>query len=198
MMKVFVEFLCICLSVTIVQINVRAKEICDVTRGEMASKVVQAMEEVVEVEYGMTCFSYPPFKDLTEGEYLENKNILIAYSLGLMFGTGEGAFEPKEYITRAQSAAIFERLIKAIDDELDLKQTYIVLDEKYEDDEKIPLWAKESVYNMRWLKIIVGDENNRFNPQENLKEEHIDSILERIKNNYKIYHDKGRRNEEQY
>lgn len=175
----------ICMLVFTFSINIEASENSVVTRAEMADKIIKVYEGVTGNEYYTPCFNYPPFDDVPI-RHPFRKNILLSYSFGFMVGIENGIFCPDATITRSQCATIIDRLIKEIDAEIEEQNKIKVQNDNiYKDDNDIPLWAKDAVYSMRSYGLIVGDENNMFNPQDNLTEKHIDSILERVQNKYK-------------
>ncbi len=52
--------------------------------------------------------------------------------------------------------------------------------EKYKDDNKIANWAKESVYKVQELGIMLGDETGNFNPKNPLTREEAAVIIDRM------------------
>ncbi len=175
----------ICMLVFTFSINIEASENSVVTRAEMANKIIATFEEITEAKYGPALFNYPPFDDVSfNTQYSEE--ILLSCFFGFMVGVDDGVFCPDGTITRSQCATIIDRLIKEIESKLEVQNEIKVQNDNiYKDDNDIPLWAKDAVYSMRSYGLIVGDENNMFNPQDNLTEKHIDSILERVQNKYK-------------
>lgn len=52
--------------------------------------------------------------------------------------------------------------------------------EKYNDDSSIANWAKEAVKKVGQAGIMLGDENNNFNPRANLTRQEAAVIIERL------------------
>ena len=52
--------------------------------------------------------------------------------------------------------------------------------EKYNDDASIAGWAKDAVKKVADAGIMLGDENNNFNPRANLTRQEAAVIIERL------------------
>ena len=52
--------------------------------------------------------------------------------------------------------------------------------EKYNDDASIANWAKDAVQKVTDAGIMLGDENNNFNPRANLTRQEAAVIIERL------------------
>jgi len=96
----------------------------------------------------------------------KNRYILLAYNLGIIKGMGNGLFDPQAPITRQQAAVLLNNLYirQSVNAEIKARK-------KYDDDDIIADWAKNSVYKMSALEIdgknmsvLEGVGNNRFNP----------------------------------
>lgn len=109
-----------------------------------------------------------------------DKNILIAYHLKIVNGVGNNKFLPDSKITRQEAAVMLNNLYT----QLNLNYKIIEI-EKYQDDNYIAQWAKESVYKMSGLKnentkiaVFNGVGNNKFLPLGTYtKQESIATII---------------------
>ena len=94
-------------------------------------------------------------------------------SLGIMNGTDEeNNFSPNKVLRREQAAVILDRLCNLSGVELKDKT------EKYDDDEKISDWAKESVYKTAEL---FERQNNVYNPHEYITYDELECVIEKVK-----------------
>lgn len=98
-----------------------------------------------------------PFIDTT------NKEILKAYSLGIVYGKTNKEFKPKELITREEMVVMLKRALDKGMPDFDHKYKY----SRFEDESKVSNWAIESVKYMRSLGVATGNTNNNFNPHKN-------------------------------
>ena len=89
-----------------------------------------------------------------------HKGIQKLHTMGIVFGDEQGNLRPKDPITREEAATILDRLYTHFEE---IPQNTSV--ELFADNKEIANWARESVYNMRDLKIINGKENNEFTPK---------------------------------
>jgi hypothetical protein len=80
---------------------------------------------------------------------------------GIVLGIGDGKFAPNEAITREQVALILEKAAAVF--ERELIQTSIE-HEDFVDRSDISTWARDAVAHMKNAGIILGRENNQFNP----------------------------------
>lgn len=60
-----------------------------------------------------------PFEDVKESDWFY-KHVKNTYFSGMMNGTSENTFDPDKPLTRAEAAAMFDRLMKNIDERLDI------------------------------------------------------------------------------
>ena len=105
-----------------------------------------------------------PFTDTSDPE------VLKAYSLGLVNGTGATTYGPRQKLTREQAATMLTRVYKAAklegwtlsaDSQFPLNYTAPA---PFADDAQISGWARESVYFMAAHGVITGVGSNRFAP----------------------------------
>lgn len=89
--------------------------------------------------------------------------IYAAAKAGIMKGKSSDYFKPEDYITRAEVAVIISKVIG-----FDKKITQPVTQTDYLDDGSIPVWAKDAAQVLKDTKIMIGNEENMFMPQEKI------------------------------
>lgn len=87
-----------------------------------------------------------------------NPEILKAANLGLVQGTGDGKYAPKQLITRDQMATILFRALKVIEPGRNYSITGAA---KFSDDNLIKSWAREGVYYCSGANIIKGVQDKK-------------------------------------
>lgn len=93
--------------------------------------------------------------------------------VGIVKGIEDELFAPNELLTREQAASLLARTVDFFDVQNKNNNEY-----KYKDEDCISKWAKKDVSRMNQLRIMIGDENEYFNPQKNCtKEEMIVAIM---------------------
>lgn len=114
----------------------------------------------------------------------QNKEILLAVSLGIVKGFDDNTFLPNKNITRQEAAVMINNVTK-------LLHIYGVNnDKKFFDDYDIANWAKESVYNVSTISdknnnfVISGIGNNKFDPQGLYTHEQAIATIYRV---YDVY-----------
>ncbi len=95
---------------------------------------------------------------------------------GVIQGIGGGRFGPDMQITREQMAAIMANYAKATGYKLPVSRQAIT----FADDAKIGSWAKEAVKALQQTGIIVGKNNNLFDPQASATRAEASIILRRF------------------
>ena len=78
----------------------------------------------------------------------------------LMNGDDKGKFNPKNNLTRQEAAQVLYNVYA--------KSVSISNIEKYKDHKDIESWAIKAVYNLKAAKIMLGNDNNEFNPRANI------------------------------
>ena len=91
---------------------------------------------------------------------------------GIVGGVGDNLFAPDELITREQIAAILHRT-SGMDVEAAVGNTF-------NDDDQISDWARNSVYTIRNVGIMQGDNIGNFNPQNGATRAEVAAILARL------------------
>lgn len=158
-----------CLDDGDIEDRIKIESIRFVKRSEMAEQLMELYEKLTDKECVNT--GEKTYNDVDkESQYKDA--IEKCYLLGLMDGTDEeGNFSPNKVLRREQAAVILERLCNLSGIELEDKT------EKYDDDEKISDWAKESVYKTAEL---FERSDNVYNPQEYVTYDELEGIIERI------------------
>lgn len=122
---------------------------------------------------------------------IDDDDVRLAWFVGLMRGTdiidfGDDGlkyyFSPEKIVDREQASTVFYRLIRLLDKEISKSEPYIKTG--FCDDYYISDWAKDSVESLRVMGKLIGDENNCFNPSQNITKEELEIVLERIKTQY--------------
>ncbi|MDR3121014.1 MAG: S-layer homology domain-containing protein, partial [Clostridiales bacterium] len=111
--------------------------------------------------------------------------ILKAYSLGIVKGTGGGLFSPDLPVTRQEIAVMLFNTIGAIDKAAErniLKASASPMG--FSDYAAIADWALPAVSGLKSNDIMLGDDENRFNPENNTTKEMAFILVKRI---YLIY-----------
>jgi len=101
-------------------------------------------------------------EDVAASPFADTENSVVAslHSLGIINGKSETEFAPKDFLTREEAAAILHRmsgLVGLVSEAADLAP--------YADDEDIADWAKESVYAMGKLGIMLEASDTEFAPK---------------------------------
>lgn len=114
-------------------------------------EIIQSSEELAE-KYKNTKFT-----DVTE-EY--NEHIISLSALGFVKGYENGSFLPDAKITREEAAVILTRMA----DYFGVK--YEKNEYKFNDLKDVSDWAKESVWAVKNMGIMNGDDKEKFNPKD--------------------------------
>ncbi|MCT4618977.1 MAG: S-layer homology domain-containing protein [Marinisporobacter sp.] len=140
------------------------------TRGEFTKGIIRvcnirpSLEEAKKPRRtrGKQSEEVSPFKDIpvTDPDY---KYIKDGVDKNLISGVTKDLFKPENPLTKAQAITI---LIKAIGFENKAPNPGYYT--AFTDDNKIPSWAKDSIYMAKEIGIIQGDNYNRINPNKNI------------------------------
>ena len=136
-----------------------------VTRAEFAAVAVKLYE-------AMSGKSARPAPQDTFGD-TKDEDVLKAYALDIVIGTGGGGFSPGDFLTREQAAVILIRVYKKVywdgwtlaDDKNYRTYALRVQGTKFADDGDISAYAKEAVYVMAGAGILKGT-GGKFLPEE--------------------------------
>ncbi|EPD50281.1 hypothetical protein HMPREF1210_02852 [Paenisporosarcina sp. HGH0030] len=126
------------------------------TRAEFAVLLVRALQVPLE-DYKGT------FKDVPASKKWAAQQIEAAHRMGIVNGKDDGSFDPDADITREQMAAMMMRAIDYSNPEL---TTNLPQKDKFKDDSKISMYAKEAVSNASKLGLINGRSNGAFDPKK--------------------------------
>ena len=147
-----------------------------ITRAEFAAAAVKLYETLSK-----TTATPAPSGIFTDTNDID---VLKAYNLDLVNGTGNGKFSPDGLLSREEGATMMTRVYKKLRWESwtladDSAYALHTLDtagvEPFADDDKISSWAKPSVYFMAKYDIIKGVGNNSFAPKNTTQQEIADN-----------------------
>ena len=106
----------------------------------------------------------------TDVDSIEVESLAAA---GIINGRSESTFAPFDEITREEAATILARMADFLEIPVNDDSSFL-----YNDDDIISDWAKNEVYKMQQLDIMVGMDNNIFAPKKNYtKEQAIATIM---------------------
>lgn len=135
----------------------------DINRAEFAAVCVKVYENLAATKAIPAVTN--PFTDCQDIE------VLKAYNIGVVIGTGPNTFSPYDLLNREQAATMLTRIFKRVsmpgwtlvtDSQFPLNYTMPAL---VQDDGDISEYARESVYFMAANNIINGIGNNLFAPR---------------------------------
>lgn len=135
-----------------------------VTREEFVKMLLGALEiEATETETN--------FNDVNTDEWYA-PYVATAAKAGIVSGIGDEMFGVGQTITREDMAVMVGRAL-----ERSGKNLPTGIAKEFKDSEMISDYAKESVDTLTRADIISGDENNQFNPQDDLTREQAAKII---------------------
>lgn len=144
----------------------------DISRSEFASVMVKAYEAMSDKSIDEKT---NPFSDT------EDKEILKAYSLGIIKGISDTEFAPNNSLTREQGAVMLARLYKAVnvlgwsiekDEQYPLEYDELLVEvNDFTDKDELSDWAKNSVYYLFSKEVIKGMEDGSFAPNAGITRE---------------------------
>jgi len=115
-----------------------------------------------------------PFKDVATDDP-NYEFIKEGLSKGIITGATKDLFKPKDPLTRAQAITI---LIRALGFAGKAPSPGYYTD--FSDDDKIPSWAKDSIYVAREINLVEGDNYNRINPDKVMTRAEASAMLVRF------------------
>lgn len=118
-----------------------------------------------------------PFSDTT------NIEVIRAYNLGIVEGTGEGVFDPEGYVTREQMAVMLHRL-------MDKLGIYPITDMQYldfADEDEISDYTKSSIQLLYKVGVINGVGNQRIAPKNHATVEEAVVMSARLFNEFEDF-----------
>ena len=99
-----------------------------------------------------------------------------AASVGIVSGTSDTTFAPDQAISRQQMATIIMNYVKAVGYELPKVHTEVT----FADNANIASWAKDTVKATQMAGILMGKDNNQFNPTGTATRAEASAVLRRI------------------
>ncbi|WP_312060171.1 S-layer homology domain-containing protein [Anaerotignum sp.] len=94
----------------------------------------------------------------------------------ILVGIGGGKFDPDGLVTREQMAAIMDRYATAIG----FKLSEVHGQNVFADNSKIGAWAAPSVKRIQMAGIILGKNNNFYDPQGTATRAEVSAVLRRF------------------
>jgi len=154
------------------------------TRAEFTKGVIRAcdirssMEDDKNKNRGRSRRKEPPeespFKDV-KVEDVDYQYIKQGLEKNIIAGVSKDLFNPEGHLTRDQAVTI---LIRALG--FGSRAPNPGYYTSFSDDDKIPNWARDSVYVAREIGIIQGDSYNRFNPGKVMTRAEASAMLVRF------------------
>ncbi|HHW02300.1 MAG TPA: S-layer homology domain-containing protein [Thermoanaerobacterales bacterium] len=115
-----------------------------------------------------------PFKDVSPQDP-DYSYIKEGLDKGIVTGVTKDSFKPGAPLTRAQAVTI---LVRALG--FGNKAPNPGYQTSFSDDDKIPYWAKDSIYVAREINLIEGDSQNRVNPNKVMTRAEASAMLVRF------------------
>lgn len=153
----------------------------NITRKEYCHLAIAAYENI-NGEYRGAAAAYgytSPFTD-TDDYY-----VCAAADLGIVNGMGDSTFEPDRSITRQEAAVLLCNLAGLMGRDTEVQEV-----SRFNDDNAIGHWAKDSVYKICGIVspggdgVMVGTGNNNFSPLSPYTREQAAVTIYRLLNNY--------------
>lgn len=95
------------------------------------------------------------------------KEIAATFTQGLITGKSDKVFDPKGSITKQEAAVVISKALQKYDKEKVPKdiEKYIA---QFENKDEIASWAKESIATVASKGLSIGDDKNKYNPNEKM------------------------------
>jgi len=113
------------------------------------------------------------FSDVSQTDYYA-PYIKWAVDNKLVSGMGNNIFAPNQAITREEMAVILANYMKMLGNEVNIQSF------EFNDEEKISIWAKESIKLIQSLGLIQGKGNNNFDPKATSTRAEVAIIIQRL------------------
>ncbi len=153
----------------------------NITRAEFAAVCVRVYEDLTETT--IPPVSENPFSDTSD------EDVLKAYAIGAVNGTGESIFEPDALLTREQAATMLARVFKkkefdawTLENDAQFPLNYTT-EADFSDEALISDWARDSVFFMAEKMIINGMGDGTFSPKGTATREQALLIAARMSDN---------------
>lgn len=111
-----------------------------------------------------------PFTDVSD------PYVTTAYNLNIVAGVGNNEFAPNNNITRQEAAVMLNNLASILNISINVNT------EKFIDESYFASWAKDSIYNISGIGVMVGTEPNKFSPWMNYTREQAIATIYRLYN----------------
>ncbi len=142
------------------------------------------VDEFLAKELKLSTDDYKPsFIDLDNNSSYY-KYIITAKHLGFVNGKSENIFAPYNNITRQESAKILISVYQKLLDDKNILDAKEFKSDKFVDDSDIASWAKDDVYLVNHLGIMMGVGKQCFLPKELYTREQAITSLVRLHNKY--------------
>ena len=125
----------------------------NITREKFCELAYETINRLGKIDAGSDLDNTAPFTDTG------NKKIIQLHHIGIINGKSENKFAPNDNITREEAATILDRMANYSGIKSGAGN-----DIAYSDDNDISNWAKEAVYNMHQMGIMIGT-GNGFGPK---------------------------------
>lgn len=130
-----------------------------------------------KLTYKKEAVNPPVFNDILQNDpdYIYMKAVK---DNGVMYGkqnNGQILFYPEDPVTRVEAAAIIARALGIRFQGFSFEE-----EESFRDDNTIPNWAKESVYTLKRIGILDGDEDGYFHPNVPMTKAEAATLIEKL------------------
>ncbi|RRD95487.1 hypothetical protein EII17_03165 [Clostridiales bacterium COT073_COT-073] len=140
------------------------------TTKAMLITVLGRLAEVEENKYPKAAFD-----DLAENAYYSNY-VNWAMAKGIIQGNQEGKFAPDASVSREEMAVILKNYLQISG----IEKTMESQQRSFSDQAQISEWAKEAVAMLSQMNIMIGKDDNQFDPQGTVTRAEIATILTRL------------------
>ncbi len=106
----------------------------------------------------------------------DDKAVVNLFRYAIIAGTGENTFSPDAFLTREETAVIIDRIFRNTDNKNDTVPDQIT----YADANSISEWAIDSVKRMKEYNVMIGTDNDTFDPKGTLTSQQANLILLRV------------------
>lgn len=136
----------------------------NITRAQLASMIARAMD--------LQATKQTNFVDV-KGKWYEN-DVQALFEAGIIAGISPTTFNPQSNVTRQQAAAMMARALRYANAEIPK-----VKELPYVDAERVAEYARGDISTLNQLNIMIGKENNAFDPYSKLTRAHMATLLNR-------------------
>ncbi|MBO5143524.1 MAG: S-layer homology domain-containing protein [Clostridia bacterium] len=117
--------------------------------------------------------------NLSKNDFTKNNSEAIkwAINLGIINDAKENKVEPDQYVKREELAIIIFRFIEKMNINI---PAVLMLYPPYDDDENISEYAKVAVEQMRYTRLMLGNEENKFKPKADVTKSEAEDIFAKL------------------